>query len=325
MEESAGRINIFNIPGKDNPILNVRNRGSYIAHGALIENMLIAASQMGLASDLKIFPQGISDLTATITLTQSAPKDDPLFSFIKERVTNRKPYKNISLSEGEKEVLAAAASAISGCELKLIENKELVKTVARAMSVTERVALETRELHRLFFKSVFWDADKNSKGESGLYIRTLEVPPPVRLIFKLIRNWPIMKIFNALGFNKLAASGNSGIYASSAAHGVIIMENKDENFVSAGRSFQRVWLEAARMGLAMQPVTGTIFLAQKAEARDGNFFGDKNSGLIREAADKIAFAFDVKGAKAMAVTFRIGRADPPSARSYRHAPEIIFK
>lgn len=324
-EESTGRIKIFNIPGKDNPILNVRNRGSYIAHGALIENMLIAAPHMGLAADLKIFPQGTSDLTATIALTQLEPKDEPLFTFIKERATNRRPYKNIPLSEGEKEVLFEAASSISGCELKLVEDKKQMQVIAQAMSVTEKVALETKELHELFFKDIIWDNDKNEKGEPGLYIKSLEVPPPARLIFKIIKNWRVMKFFNALGFNKMAAKGNAGVYVSASAHGTVIVENKDENFVSAGRAFQRIWLEATRMGLSIQPVSGTIFLAQRVENRDPHPFSEENSDLIREAAQKIDFAFEIDGNKIAAITFRIGRAEPPSARSYRKPPEIIFK
>lgn len=322
-DESIGKINIYNIPGKDNPILNVRRRGSYIAHGALIENMLIAASQMGFSADLKICPRGISDLIATIAFLPAKPKNEPLFPFIKERTTNRKTYKNIPLSEAEKEVLIAAG-AIAGCELKLVENKEMMKSVADAMSATERIALETKELHKLFFESVFWDEAKNERGESGLYIKALELPPPARLIFKIIKNWPVMKIFNMFGFNKLAAKGNAATYASAAAHGAVIAENKDESFVPAGRSFQRIWLEATRLGFAFQPVVGTIFLAQRVESREADLFNKKNSEFIREAAQKISFAFDISAEKIAAMIFRIGRADPPGARSKRKPPEIIF-
>src|SRR3989338_9621466 len=254
VDETAGKISVFNLPGKDNPILNVRNRGSYVAHGALIENMLIASSQTGFEADLKIFPQGVSDLTAEIVLTPSQPKNEPLFSYIKERVTNRRSYKNVPLSEGEREVLISAASSIPGCELKLVEDKNQMQIIAQAMSVTEKVALETRELHRSFFRSVFWDEVRNKKGESGLFIKTLELPPPAKAVFKIIKSWPIMRVFNALGFNKIVSKTNSVIYASSAAQGMITVEDKDENFVQAGRAFQRLWLESTRIGLSLQPV-----------------------------------------------------------------------
>jgi nitroreductase len=324
IEESAGKINIFNIPGKDNPILNIRQRGSYIAHGALVENMLIAASQMGFSADLKFFPQGLSDLIATVRLAPSKPKNEPLFIFIKERTTNRKPYKNMLLSEAEKEVLIAAGAA-AGCELKLIEDKKMMKIVADAMSATERVALETKELHELFFKNIIWDSARNEAGDSGLYIKTLELPEPIQLIFKIIKFWPVMKFFNTFGFNKLAAGGNSKIYASAAAHGAIIIGNKDENFAQAGRAFQRIWLEATRLGLAFQPVVGTIFLAQRVETKNSHPFSQKNSEFIRQAAQKMELVFGINSGEIAAMIFRIGRADQPGARSKRRPPEIIFR
>lgn len=325
-EVSGDTIKVFNIPDRDNPILNVGQRGSYIAHGALIENMLIASSHMGFSPDLKIFPEGTSsDLTASMTLVRSEPKNEPLFSYIKERATNRRPYKIIPLSEGEREVLLAAGSLISGCELKLVDNRETIKAVSSAMSVAERVFLETKELHKLLFKSVFFDPERNKKGEWGLYVNTLELPLPARVIFRIIDKWPVTRFFNFLGFNKLVSKINASIYEASSAHGAILVEDKDENFIDAGRAFQRVWLEATRMGLAIQPVTGVIFLSQRIESRDGAILSESNQSLVRESAQKIEFAFNTAPSKIIAMLFRIGRAEPPSARSYRKKAEIIYQ
>ena len=323
--ESTGEIHLYNIPGKDNPVLNVGQRGSYIAHGALIENMLIAASHLGFKADLQIFPKGLADLTAIIKFSEAEPKNDQLFPYIQERTTNRRPYKNIPLTEAEKEVLTAACLSFSDCELKLIEGQENLKMTSKAMSVAEKVFLETKELHKLLFHSVFFDPERNKKGESGLYIKTLELPLPAQLIFKIINQWPIMKFFNLFGFSRLISKINASIYAASASHGAIIAEDRDENFINAGRAFQRVWLEASRLGLALQPVTGVIFLAQRLEKMPDSLLSEENTELVRQAAQKIAFIFGLRGNQVAAMTFRIGRADSPSARSKRQAPKIDFK
>src|SRR3989344_6311643 len=201
-----------------------------------------------------------------------------------------------------------------------------MQIVAQAMSVTEKVALETKELHRSFFRSVFWDTAKNKRGESGLFIETLELPLPAKILFKIIKNWSFMRVFNALGFNKMVSKTNAAIYASSAAHGIITVEDKDENFVQAGRAFQRLWLESTRIGLSLQPVVGFIyFLSEPSKASGTNVISEQNRDLIHKALNKIIFAFEVNGAKAPAVLFRIGRAESPSARSYRKPPEMVFK
>src|SRR3989344_6780171 len=201
-----------------------------------------------------------------------------------------------------------------------------MQIVAQAMSVTEKVALETKELHRSFFRSVFWDTAKNKRGESGLFIETLELPLPAKILFKIIKNWSFMRVFNALGFNKMVCKTNAAIYASSAAHGIITVEDKDENFVQAGRAFQRLWLESTRIGLSLQPVVGFIYwLGRPAEAGGAGVISERNSDLIHEALNKIIFSFGVNGAEVPGVLFRIGWADPPSARSWRKPPEIVFK
>ena len=40
----GNQVSIFNLPEKDNPFLNFEQKGSYIAHGSLLENMNIIAS-----------------------------------------------------------------------------------------------------------------------------------------------------------------------------------------------------------------------------------------------------------------------------------------
>lgn len=325
-EVSGGnKINIYNIPDKDNPILNVRNRGSYVAHGAAAENMVIAASKMSFEAEVKVFPEaGNEHLTASLVLSQRAPKGEALFDAIEKRVTNRKPYQKEPLSETEKAHILSAVKGVASAELKLIEGREDIKAVSKALSVTEKVALETKELHKLFFEGMLWDKEANKRGESGLYVKTLEAPPPALLLFHLIKKWPVMNFFNRIGFSKMAAKGNSGIYASSAAHAAVIVEDKDENFFHAGRVMQRVWLTATKLGLAVQPVTGVLFLHQRIKSPEGHPFSQNNAKFIENAYNIIEDKFGSKG-KIIAMLLRIGKNGEPTARSYRKPPEIVFK
>ena len=57
----------------------------------------------------------------------------------------------------------------------------------------ERVALETPALHKLFFGGILWSREENNSGKGGLYIKTLEVPPPIRLLFRLLKHWSFYK------------------------------------------------------------------------------------------------------------------------------------
>ncbi|MBI2507216.1 MAG: hypothetical protein HYW09_01230 [Candidatus Niyogibacteria bacterium] len=323
--EARSVIKVFNILGKDNPILNIRNRGSYVAHGAVVENMVIAASKMGFEAEVKVFPEDSSPhMTASVILTSGVPANEPLFDSIKERVTNRKPYKKEPLSDREKRDLADAGRIAGVGELKILESRDDLQNVAHALSVTERVALETPALHALFFGGMLWNEEENKRGESGLYIKTIEVPLTVQFLFRLIKKWPAMKCFNAIGFPLLAARSNAALYASSGAFGAIVVPDTDEDFFRAGRILERVWLTATKLGLSFQPVTGILFLNQRIQSPEGHPFSRENAERIKEAYAKIEASFGARG-KIIAMLFRVGKDGEPSARSYRKKPEITFQ
>jgi hypothetical protein len=92
-------VKIFNLPKRDMTIFNFKQRGSYIAHGAVIENIEIAAKAMGYAVDLTLFPDNDnSEFIASISFEETDPSAEPLYPSIFNRSTNRKPYKKISLN-----------------------------------------------------------------------------------------------------------------------------------------------------------------------------------------------------------------------------------
>ncbi len=63
------KIFLYNIPDRDNPVYNYNQRGSYFAHGALLENIDILAEDNGLKAETQLFPdQNVANLVATITL-----------------------------------------------------------------------------------------------------------------------------------------------------------------------------------------------------------------------------------------------------------------
>jgi nitroreductase len=95
-EVKDNRISIYNIPDRDNSLYSWGQRASYIAHGALIENMTIAAAHLGYAAKIKLFPESRDpNLVARLTLEQPAPPEEgALYEAIFARATNRKPYRS---------------------------------------------------------------------------------------------------------------------------------------------------------------------------------------------------------------------------------------
>ena len=79
------KLYIFNIPDRDNPILNFKQSGSYVAHGGLIENISIASPHFGYSANVSLFPDAQNkDLVASVSFENTDKKDHPLFNYIKQ-------------------------------------------------------------------------------------------------------------------------------------------------------------------------------------------------------------------------------------------------
>lgn len=318
-------LDIIALPEKDHPILNFRYRGTWVAHGALLENILVASSFLGYKAEYEIFPdRSIPNLTVRIHFDKIASSNESLYSAIKLRATNRKKYQPAPLTVDQKKEILETAREIGTGEVRLIEDKEKMSEVAKAMSVNEIVMLENKILHDLFFREVVWTEKEEKKRGGGLYLKTLELKPPQQALFKLLRYWRVMSLFNKIGFAKIIAKDNAAVYGSGAAMGAIIVDDKDEEFINAGRLLERIWLKSTKMGLSLQLITGGLFLWQKISGDGSKDFSASHTAMIKDAYEQVRRTFDVKDGVA-ALLFRVGIDGSPSARSIKLPPRIIFK
>lgn len=105
-------IEVIALPEKDHPVLNFNNRGTYIAHGALLENMKIAAKYLdcNFAFQLILKKNERNELISfKIDIQESSEKEkskevDKLYKAIFERHSNRKPYQKKELPEEHKKI-----------------------------------------------------------------------------------------------------------------------------------------------------------------------------------------------------------------------------
>jgi len=323
----GNQIDIIAHPEKDHPILNFRNRGTWIAHGALIENIKIAAAALGYKLSIKNFPDSQNpNLTARISFTESLPpSEESLFRVIPKRTTNRKPYEIKSLTYKQKEELLKSVQEIGGgVEMRLTEDREKVKVLGQAGAVNEIVTLENKVLHKLFFDEIVWTREEEDARKKGLYLKTMELKPPQEKALKLFKSWKIMNFLNKFGVARGIAKGNARVYASTPVMGAILVNDSDKDFIIAGRLMERLWLKATAWGFGFHIITGVLFFHQKIKAGKTKDFSDKHIKLINDAYEKTASIFGV-GNKLVAIMFRIGDGGEPTARSTKKPPEITFE
>lgn len=318
-------IHIHNIPERDTTLFNFRQRGSFIAHGALIENIIIAARTHGYAAQVKLFPDLHNpNLIASVVFEPTPSKtNEPLYEYIRTRSTNRKPYKVLPLQKHHREDLLKTPTEVADGEIRLIEDRTLLESLAEILTLNEMLVLQNFHMHQSLFPHILWNAKEDQERKLGLYLKTFELPPPGRVMFRLLQHWPITKQLAKLGLPKIVAKQNKKLYASSSAIGVILLKDEaNQDFITGGRIMQRMWLKSTKNGLSVQPVTGLLYLAQRVLSDDQKYFTNKEKKLIIDAYERIKNVFQIKN-EVMMMIFRIGYGDQPSARAQKLAPQFI--
>jgi hypothetical protein len=317
------RIDVFNLPERDRSLYNYQQRASLVANGACIENMLIAAPHYGLRAEPLYFPDpGNPQHLARLELSDAEAQHDPLFAAIATRGINRKPYRGGQLTPQAADSLRQAASGagISGCAFKLLQGDDK-NSAAEVAALSDRLVFENPYLHGFLFEQIRWTPEEAERTRDGLDIRTLELAPPDRLLFPLLKNFHLVSLIATFGATRLIAANARKLMLSASAAGIItISDDAPASWLHAGRMLERVWLEASRQGLAFHLMTGITLMAERV--RDGALEGleGTNLSLIRQAD---ALLKKVSGTEApVALLFRIGNAPEPSARSLRRSPVI---
>ena len=320
-------IYIFSEAEKDNPKFNYKQRGTLLAHGALIENILIFGPTLGLTATATYFPDpNLPQCTACVHLTISSPKENLLAAYIKKRSTNRKPFSNNPLSRQQRDDILNVAKDIGTGRIILTEDLKQKEIIGQAVSVNEIVMLEDRVLHDLFFGDVRWTEQEEQKYKTGLYLKTMELEKPKEIAFRILKWWPAAAVLTKLGMAKFIAKENAKLYCSGAAIGVVcIAGGEDKSFLDAGRLTQRLWLTAAAQGLSMHPLTGVIYLHQRFAAQDFSGFSEEHVEAVERAYKKIADIFKPEKNEIIAMLFRVGHSQPPTAMSSKLAPKIKFE
>ena len=316
-EVNENRIDLFNIPERDTSLYNYKQRASLVAHGACIENMLIAARTLGFSADLQQFPTpGDEQHVGSITLQSAESVADPLYSCISERTINRRMYAGGSLPADAVKHLNNAARGGSGAQLILFQERDKIAAAADIVALSDRLVFENKYLHGFLFDHIRWTAAEAEQTQDGLDLRTLELAPPDRLLFPLLKSFGFVSFLATFGVTKIIAANARKLMLSASAAGLITIENTSaEAWLNAGRLLERIWLEATRQGLAFHLMTGVTLMVQRVQDGELKGLGSDNISLVKQADTLLA---EVLGPELTAgLLFRIGDAPPPRVLSLR--------
>lgn len=320
VSENFTWIDLYNRPEKDDSYYNFEQAASYIAHGAVLENILIASRHVGVDARYTLFPDSAQpDLVARIELTSGAPRvDDPLYPAIFKRRTNRFPYRHVDVSERAMKELADSVDHIDAVRVDLVKQQDQIKRLAKILKINDRLVFERKDIHGFLFDKIRWNKKQVEESRDGMPVGTLGLNPMEKLFFPLLRFWGMVKTANVFGLSKIIELKCWWNCRNATILGMISATGDDNaTFVQGGRAMQRLWLEATRQELELQPIIGLTLLIRRYDRNALHEFSDKHRQMVERAAASLRGELGLDKTDTLIMGFRLGKGTPPAATTER--------
>ena len=290
-----------------------------MSYGAVIENMALRSTALGftLAPTLRQHTHE-PEVFADLEWSASAAAPDPLNDEIESRHTNRRFFRRVAVPDQALQLLTAAANEVSGAKLLWLDDTVRRGLALKAIRIAETERFRQRALHAELFGAVRFDLGWSESCEEWLPPAALQVEPPMRMPFAALRHWRVMRIANGLGIHHALGLRAGYLPCALAPHiGLIVASSVagDAENLQAGRAFQRVWLAAESLGLALQPMAAATVLVCQTPGSGWVSAGVKIelqrllSGVCAASPTQVAPA--TKSAQPY-MLFRLGRSAAPS-------------
>ncbi len=316
-------IYILNIKSRDTTLYNSGQHGSYVAHGALIENIVISASHFGYGTEVTYFPSVTLNPIAKIVLTKATIDEDPLYEAVSKRCTNRNEYRLTKIEVEDQKNIIEESERLGIGTFKIVDDPKQIKMLASASAAVETLMFESKLFHKFFFEH-FFTRQRDENIPSGFYIDTLGMSPSEKFGIKLTRSWYVALFLKITGIAKIAVAMRKKHYQKTGAFGVVIAYGDEPlDYVKAGRTMERVWLKTAELGISVQPCVGVLYLWEGLMKSADTIFTDNEKGIIEKARNQILEVFDVQG-KTIPMFFRMGYGKLPEVKALRYEPEIDY-
>ncbi|HVJ21400.1 MAG TPA: Rv1355c family protein [Polyangiaceae bacterium] len=309
-------------------LLDFDHTASFMAIGAAMENLRLAALAMGQNPTLGAFPEPEDPhLVCRVRFSAGgrlSGEDEELFAAVGRRVTNRKLGRREPLEASVLESLRKTATDARAA-LDLRSDPGELDTLAGIVARGERLRLLNHRMHAEMMGEVRWTSRDVDATRDGLDLNTLELTPTDLAGMRLVSSWSLMDVVKKLEAGHGLERATRKSIAAASAMGLLTYAGTDHRaWFEAGRALERVWLRATLLGLAFQPMTALLYLFARV-ARGGGSDLDQ-----RELAELAALRSDFEGVfssdarRAEVMLFRLARCGPASARSLRRPTSDVL-
>ncbi len=303
---------------------DINNESTNMTLGAVAENIDIAASHFGFSTTINTFPQG-EDKTPTIEISFTDKKlpENPLYQFIKKRVTNRKKYFKKKIEPEIYSQIQSVTTQTPGVESIWIDNPQTKKIMQKVIFDADRILFENEQLHQGLFKWIHLKKEEQGALD-GMDLDILELEKFQQPFFPILGNWKVLSLLNHFGLSRIASLNSVQLLKSSPAYCLLTIDNTSaKNYIAGGRVMERIWIKANSLGLSVQPMAGSIFILNHLRHDGAVKFFDRHQEIIKKMLSSVNTVINDR-AQIPVMFLRFGYSEPPTNRSRRRKVDNVL-
>lgn len=296
--------------------LDFEGRSLYVAMGAAVQNIVIAARSIGLEAEvLPASQKGLSEV-CSIKFKRVTPVQERLFTAIPKRITNRKQADlGKLLSEAKIQALIDTASRW-GAKLSIVTNEVQKRKVANVVGIIDRIRFLHPGLHEDMCNELQWTRGQAHQMRTGIGIDTLGLDIADRVGAYLLTSWPIMQILRDLDLGEDLKRTGSQFKCNAFA--LLTMPNKgSQSYLRGGRAMEEVWLEATLQNLGFCPSSSSPFMFARLEQGGDDIYSELEKEVLKAARLEFLEVFPGADKECEILLFRLSEAAAPESRSLR--------
>jgi len=322
---TKGNLFLFHDRDRSTSLLDYDNLASYIGLGAATENLILAANSIGLNPIMATFPlKEDSRLIAQFKFSHKPINMETendyshLVSEIGHRFTNRNISVRKIIDKSKLMELENVARSIKGANIIVIEDETRIAQLAEIISKVERIRMLHERAHKDFVNEIRWNDEENSRKRDGVDIGTVDITAAEKAGFIVAKNWEVISLIKKWKTGKAFEKLSKKSVLNSSALCLITMPNySPEDYFNGGRSVQRTWLAANKMGISLQPQSPATFFFARLTHGNGIELDEETKEELSLLRNQFLTLMNLNPNTSEIFLFRLLIADEPKIKSLR--------
>ncbi len=299
--------------------------------GAAIENLRIAAEFKGYAIEHKFIAEENEALLKVVIgfkqlFEKSKLDNETLLKAIPFRQTNRIVEPRKLVPQPLLEQLTTCGESVENTEVKWLTDTNDLAELGEILSECDKIRVLHKWGHYDFFhREMRWTPEEAIERGDGIDIRTLEVPSEMMGAIKMLQEEEVIDTLRQVeggdGFNSIS---REAINAAAAVGLVIRPTFAQEEFFLGGMAWERLWLKATVMDLAIHPLIAPLYLFPRQVYGKNEGLSQADALKLKHLRERFLKLWNIPEYKGEIFLFRLFKTNHTPVRALRLPLETIL-